>query len=471
MRSRCKVAIIGAGTAGLSALAVIRRQTEDFVIINDGPYGTTCARVGCMPSKALIEVANGLHRRQTFGDMVVGGSDHVVVDVAAVLRRVRRIRDSLVRGVLELTEDLGDRSIAGRARFAAPQAIEVNGNRIEAERVIIATGSQPIVPGAWKSLGGRVITTDDLFEQSDLPRRLAVIGLGAVGAEMAQALARLGLEVTGFDALERVAGLSDPTVSEVAATALREDLAVHLGAAAELVADGDGVRVSAGGASVFADKVLVALGRRPNIADLGLEKLGIELDERGMPPFDSSSMQIGNLPVFIAGDADARAPILHEAADDGWIAGHNAIRDTPDCFARRTRLGIVFTDPEIAVVGRRFADLRESETAIGSVSLAGQSRLRMSDSDRGVIRIYADRTTGGLIGAELCAPSGEHIAHLLALAVQQQLTVAELLRLPYYHPVVEEALRSALRAAAKETQHGRMPDLADCEHPRAAALG
>jgi dihydrolipoamide dehydrogenase len=182
-------------------------------------------------------------------------------------------------------------------------------------------------------------------------------------------------------------------------------------------------------------------------------------------------MQIGSLPVFIAGDADARAPILHEAADDGWIAGHNAVRDTPDCFARRTRLGIVFTDPEIAVVGRRFADLRESETAIGSVSLAGQGRLRMSDSDRGVIRVYADRTTGRLIGAELCAPSGGHIAHLLALAVQQQLTVADLLRLPYYHPVVEEALRSALRAAAKETHRGRMPDLADCEHPRAAALG
>lgn len=471
MRSRCKVAIVGAGTAGLAALAVVRRQTEDFVVVNDGLYGTTCARVGCMPSKALIEIANSFRRRRSFADMGIDGAEHLVADPAAVLRRVRRIRDSLVHGVLKLTEDLGDRSIAGRARFAGPQALEVNGTRVEAERIVLATGSRPIVPGAWQTLGDRLITTDDLFEQTDLPRRIAVIGLGAVGAEMAQALARIGLEVSGFDALERVAGLSDPTVSGAAVAALRKEFAVHLGATAELVTEGSGVRVNAGGASVIADKVLVALGRRPNLADLGLEKLGVALDQRGMPPFDPCTMQIGSLPVFIAGDADARAPILHEAADDGWIAGHNAVRDAPDCFERRTRLGIVFTDPEIAVVGRSFVELREGETAIGEVSLAGQSRLRMSDSDQGVIRVYAERTTGRLIGAELCAPSGEHLAHLLALAVQQQLTVSTLLRMPFYHPVVEEALRSALRAAVKDTERGRIPDLADCEHPRAAALG
>jgi len=471
MHRRCKVAIIGAGTAGLAALAVVRRQTEDFLIINDGPYGTTCARVGCMPSKALIEVANSFHRRRSFADMGIGGAEHLAVDGAAVLRRVQRIRDRLVRGVLELTEDLGNRNLAGRARFVGPQALEVNGVRIEAERIVIATGSRPVVPGAWKSLGERLITTDDLFEQHDLPRRLAVIGLGAVGAEMAQALARIGLEVSGFDALERIAGLTDPTVSDAAVAALREDFAVHLGAAAELVKDGGGVRVHAGGTSVVADKVLVALGRRPNLADLGLEKLGVALDERGMPPFNPGSMQIGSLPVFIAGDADARAPVLHEAADDGWIAGHNAVRDTPDCFARRTRLGIVFTDPEIAVVGDPFGVLRESETAIGSVCLAGQGRLRMSDADRGMIRVYLERATGRLIGAELCAPSGEHMAHLLALAVQQRLTASELLRMPFYHPVVEEALRSALRAAAKQTRSKSGPDLADCEHPQAAALG
>jgi dihydrolipoamide dehydrogenase len=186
MGRRCKVAIVGVGTAGLSALAVVRGQTEDFVIINDGPYGTTCARVGCMPSKALIEVAKGFHHRNAFANMGITGAEHLGVDVPAVLRRVRRLRDGFVQGVLRLTDGLGSRNIAGRARLLGPSAVEVNGERIEAERIIIASGSRPIVPKEWTALGDRLLTTDDLFEQADLPRRLAVIGLGAIGAEMAK---------------------------------------------------------------------------------------------------------------------------------------------------------------------------------------------------------------------------------------------------------------------------------------------
>lgn len=470
MARRFDVAIVGAGTAGLAALSVVRRQTDNFVIVNDGPYGTTCARVGCMPSKALIEVATHFHHRRAFADMGIRGAEHLAADVPAVLARVRRIRDDLVQGVLALTEGLGERNVAGRARFVGPQALEVNGTRIEAERIIIATGSRPVVPASWRALGDRVITTDALFEQPDLPRRLAVIGLGAIGAEMAQALARLGLEVSGFDALERVGGLTDPAVSESAVAALRGELAVHLGAPAELAAEGAGVRVTVAGASVVADKALVALGRRPNLDELGLENLGVAL-ERGMPPFDQRTMQIADLPVYIAGDADARAPILHEAADDGWIAGTNALRNAPERFERRARLGVVFTDPNIAVVGRPFAELEQGEAVIGEVNLEGQGRLRMSNNDRGVIRVYAERSSGRLIGAELCAPHGEHIAHLLALAVQQRLTLAELLRMPFYHPTLEEALRAALRSAAKQIPGARGADLASCEHPAAAALG
>jgi dihydrolipoamide dehydrogenase len=471
MRRRCEVAIIGAGTAGLAALGVVQRQTDDFIVINAGPYGTTCARAGCMPSKALIEVANHFNVRRSFPGMGITGSERLGADVPAVLRRVRRIRDGLVQGVVELTDRLGERKISGRARFVGANELDVDGMRIEATRIVIATGSRPMVPAKWSALADRLITTDDLFEQRDLPRRIAVLGLGGVGAEIAQALARLALEVNGFDALERVAGLTDPAVSESLVAALREEFEIHLGAPAELAAQGDGVRVSASdGASVVVDKVLVALGRRPNLDGIGLEHLGVALDERGLPPFDPLTMQIGDLPVFIAGDADARAPILHEAADDGWIAGYNATREEPECFQRRVRLGIVFTDPNVAVVGRPHGALEAATAVVGEAPLARQSRLRMSDANRGLIRVYADASSGRLLGAELCAPSGEHLAHLLALAVQQQLTLAELLRMPFYHPVVEEALRSALRGAAKQVSLAPGPDLAACEHPHAAAL-
>jgi dihydrolipoamide dehydrogenase len=463
------VAIIGAGTAGLSALSMVRKRTESFVLINDGAYGTTCARVGCMPSKALIEVAKLLHRRGLLREMGIAGGEALRADVPEVLRHVRRVRDSFVQGVLKLTADLGERNLSGRARLAGPGAIEVAGERIEAGRIIIATGSRPVVPEPWRALGDRLLTTDELFEQSDLPRRIAVVGLGAVGAEMAQALARLGLQVSGLDAAQRIAGLADAQVNAVALELLRREFAIRLGAPVELTAEGGGVRVAAAGEQIVVDKVLVALGRVPNHHGLGLETLGVKLDKRGLPPFDPRTMQIANLPVYIAGDANARAPILHEAADEGWIAAHNALRDAPACFERRVPLGIVFTDPNLATVGAR-ADELDDKAAVGEARLNGQGRLRMSDEDRGLIRVYADKASGRLLGAALCAPRGEHLAHLLALAVQRGLTVHEVLRMPFYHPVVEEALRSALRDLARQLTLEPESDLAACTSFGAGAL-
>lgn len=457
------VAIIGAGTAGLSALREVRRRTENFVLINAGEYGTTCARVGCMPSKALIEVAKAFHHRKHLSGLGIGGADRLTVDLAAVLRHVRRLRDGFVAGVLKQTEDLGERNIPGRARFVAPDILEVNGQRLRAKKIIVATGSRPVVPAPWRALGACVLTTDELFEQDTLPPRMAVVGLGAVGAEMAQALSRLGLEVTGFDTTRRIAGLTDPAVNEQAIALLRTEFAVHLGREAELTAQGNAVRVRAGDITVTVDKVLAALGRRPNLDDLGLEHLGVRLDERGLPPFDPETLQIADLPVYIAGDANAHLPLLHEAADEGYIAGYNAVREKPQCFIRRTPLAIVFTDPNIAVVGRAHETLKDGQVVIGEVDFKGQGRMRMSGEDRGLLRLYAARDTGRLIGAELCAPRGEHLAHLLALAIQAGLDVPALLRLPFYHPAAEEGLRTALRnAALKLTGVRGSPDLARC---------
>ena len=464
------VAIIGSGSAGLSALREVRKQTDNFVLINDGFYGTTCARVGCMPSKTLIEAAIAFHRCKALGSFGMSGAERLVVDIPAVLRRVRRLRDSFVAGMLKLTDEMKDHSIAGRARFLEPQVLAVGERRVHAKKIIIATGSRPVVPKEWAALGTRMLTSDDLFEQETLPSRMAVIGMGALGSEIAQALARLGIEVTGFGSDEHIAGLSDPDVNRQAVALLRAEFAIHLGQAAEPVIEGERIRVHAGNESAVADKVLVALGRRPNVDQMGIENLGVELDEHGVPPFDARSMQIAGLPVYIAGDASRHLPLLHEALDEGYIAGYNAPRNEPVCFERRVPLAIVFTDPGIAVVGQSFKTLNEDEIVIGEVDFSNQGRARMAEVNHGLLRVYAERSSDRLLGAEMCAPQGEHLAHLLALAVQRKLTVRELLGMPFYHPVLEEGLRTALRDAAGKLGGAAVPDLGYCDRLGADAI-
>ncbi|WP_295625011.1 dihydrolipoyl dehydrogenase [uncultured Nitrosomonas sp.] len=461
MNETLDVIIVGAGSAGLSALREVRKHTDRFVIINDGLWGTICARVGCMPSKALIEAANAFHRRDTFEEFGIRGSDQLTMDIPTVLQRVRRLRDDFVASTVKITDDLGKRAISGRARLLAPDRLEVNGKELRAHKIIIATGSRPIVPAPWNSLGDRLLTTDILFEQKTLPAHMAVIGMGSIGAEMAQALSRLGIKVTAFGG-NQFAGLTDPQVITTATDLLGKELPLHMGNKAELNLVHKGVQVRAGSTEVIVDCVLAALGRRPNIDNLGLETLGVPLDQHGMPSVNPSTMQVADLPIFLAGDANDQAPLLHEAADEGYIAGLNAIRSDPLCFTRRTPLAIIFTDPNIAIVGNRFQALNPAKTLIGEVHFDRQGRARVGQRNKGIQRIYADAESGRLLGAEMCAPAGDHMAHLLALAIDQSLTVQQLLRLPFYHPVLEEGLRTALRALSAQLPIVNKFDLSMC---------
>lgn len=454
---RVDVAIVGAGTAGSHAMSQARRAGKSFVLINGGPMGTTCARVGCMPSKMLIQAAALLHDRQRMAELGIRGGDGLHADIPAVLRRVRALRDDLVAGTIRgMTRPLAqDQLVEGYARLVAPDLIEVAGQRIRARRIVLATGSQPIVPRPWRAFGDRILTTDTLFEQEDLPRRMAVIGLGAIGLEMGQALARLGIEVTGFDALDHIGGIADPVIAKAALELVGQALPMHLGHQARIEPVADGLRVSAGAHAATVDKLLVSIGRRPNLDALGLADIGAPMDERGRPKIDPHTLQLGDLPIFVAGDVTGDAQMMHVAADEGRVSGFNAGRAAPDRLFRyqaKTALAIVFTDPEIVSVGARLDSLDAGTIAIGDFDFASQGRARIMARSHGRLRLYAERATGRLLGASMCAPGGEHLGHLLAWCIQQGLTVFDLQRMPYYHPTLEEGIAAAVDALARNVE-------------------
>jgi dihydrolipoamide dehydrogenase len=369
------------------------------------------------------------------------------------MRRVRALRDDLVAGTIrDIIGSLSsEQFIASNARLVGPDVVEAAGQRIRAGAIVIATGSRPIVPEPWRAFGDRILTTDALFELEDLPRRMAVIGLGAIGLELGQALARLGVEVTGFANKPQLSAIPDPVIAETARTLLGAEFPLHLGHTASIEEVPEGLRVSAGTHSVVVDKVLVCIGRQPNLDGLGLAEIGAPLDARGRPTLDPHTMQLGALPIYVAGDATGDLLIMHEAADEGRIAGFNAARQRVP-YERKAPLAILFTDPNIVSVGAHLRDLDERTIAIGEVDFARQARARVMVKNRGKLRVYGDRGTGRLLGACLCAPAGEHLGHLLAWCIQQGLTVFDLQQMPYYHPVLEEGLRTAIDSLARSVE-------------------
>jgi len=201
------------------------------------------------------------------------------------------------------------------------------------------------------------------------------------------------------------------------------------------------------------DWVLAATGRSPNVDGIGLEKTGVDCDGSGVPVFDPATGQAvgstGPTSIFVAGDASNFIPLLHEAADEGRIAGGNAARFAAGKAAtpglRRAPLGVVFTDPQIAIVGGGWGALEAGRFVVGQVSFEDQGRSRVILKNKGLLNVYADIATGRLLGAEMIGPEAEHIGHLLAWSLQNQNTIEEMLQMPFYHPVIEEGLRTALR--------------------------
>ncbi len=448
------VAIIGAGTAGLSARNQVAGLTDNYVVIDGGPLGTTCARVGCMPSKALIEVANTYHKQHLFDRYGLDMPQKLSPDYQKIMSHVRGLRDRFAGGVVRGMESWKEHFIPKQARFIDANTLDLGDEKIRAEKIIIAAGSKPFIPEPWTRYKKYLVDTDNFFELETLPKRVAVFGLGPIGIELGQALTRLGIETVAMMRRNAIGGLTDPAIQDYALQSFSDEMNIQIGTAQITGTTDDGLSVTCNDRSWTVDKVLMSLGRRPVLENLGIENAGINLDEKGLPQFDSATLQIEDLPVFIAGDVNGVRPILHEAADEGRIAGYNAMAGSVTCFEKRVPLHITFSSPNICIVGQSHARLQAGKVAFvtGETSYEHQGRAMIMGENKGRVNIYGSKKDGQLLGAEMIAPAGEHMAHLLAWAIAGKMRAQDLLAMPFYHPVLEEALRTALRRIAKVSE-------------------
>ncbi len=453
------VAVIGGGTAGLGAYRAAKLSTPNVVMIEGGPFGTTCARVGCMPSKLLIAAAEAVHQIERAPGFGIHPQGETKINGREVMDRVKRERDRFVGFVLEGVDSIPDSDkIRGYARFLDDNTLQVDDHtRIVAKRIVIATGSRPAWPTPWNELGERLVINDDVFSWDDLPRSVAVFGPGVIGLELGQALHRLGVEVKMFGVGGAVGPLTDSDIRDYATRALREEFYLDPDVKVErMQREGDRVSIryldlTGKPQEIMVDYVLAATGRRPNVDNLGLENTGLKLDARGVPVADRLTMQTSVEHIFIAGDASNQLPLLHEASDQARIAGENA-GAFPEIKSglRRSAISVVFSDPQIAMVGSTLRELNQKYGvcgcfAVGEVSFENQGRSRVMLRNKGLLHVYGEQGTGRFLGAEMIGPDAEHIAHLLAWAHQQKMTVDQMLDMPFYHPVIEEGLRTALR--------------------------
>ena len=460
------VAIIGAGTAGLTARrSALASGAKSVVMIDGGPLGTTCARVGCMPSKLLIAAADAAHHIEAASTFGVVSAGHRV-DGPAVMKRVQVERDRFAgfvqRSIAAMPEE---EVLRGWARFESPTRLQVRrldggSVTIDAKTVVIAAGTEPWIPPEFRDCHDRVLTNESVFELPDLPESIAVLGTGVIGLELGQAMHRLGVRTRLFNLSTRVGPLRDPDMQALSRQIFEAKLNLSLGIRdlrAEPVAGG--VQLSWTDEAGHAQRetfshVLAATGRRPNLERLGLDALELPRDEKGYPRFDHRTMQIGETPLFLAGDFSLERSLLHEAADEGRIAGSNAARfPEVEAQTRRTPLGIVFTEPNVATVGTPIEDLDAKLHAFGEIDYSDQGRARVMAVNEGAVRIWGDLECGRLVAAEMIGPRAEHTAHLLAWAIQQGMTVDRALEMPFYHPVIEEGIRTALQSLSKALKH------------------
>jgi dihydrolipoamide dehydrogenase len=428
-------------------------------VVEARELGGTCLNRGCIPTKAMVAGAERLHeaRRAAAYGVVVGD---VSLDFSAFMARKDAVATQLRDGVAHLLRARKVQLVAGRGTLAGPGRLALApgavlpdgsvleaGGELEGDAVILASGSEPVRMGLFDWSDPRVMTSDELLCIDQVPASLAIVGGGVIGCEFASVFSRLGTEVTVIEMLPQLLPGEDQRVGRSLQQAFKKaGIAVHVKTAVESAEGREEVVTLrlAGGAEVTAERVLVAVGRRPSSARLGYEEAGVEVGPGGFVVTDETCRTTVD-GVFAAGDVAGPPLLAHWAYHQGAIAAENAVTGSRVEVDRTLVPNCVFSSPEVASCGltEDKAKAQEAEHEVAHVRFNGNSKAVCDGDNEGFVRVVCEPGGGRVLGASLIGPHVTELVHEIALAVHSGLTLADIAGTIHAHPTLSEALGEA----------------------------
>lgn len=450
---RYNLVVVGAGTAGLISAAVGASLGAKVALIERHLMGGDCLNVGCVPSKGIIRAARALEAVRETSQFGIHLAGEVNFDFPAAMERMRRIRSEISRhdSAARYRDEFGIDVYLGDATFTGPRSIEVAGETLEFSKAVIATGARAAVPPIPGLKESGYLTNETIFTLTELPKRFAVIGGGPIGAEMAQTFRRFGSEVHLIEMAGRILPRDDEDVAELMHRRFEEEgIQIHTSTALEEVSlQGEEkiLRLS-GNRELAVDQLLIAIGRAPNVDNLGLENAGVQYDRRKGVEVNSY-LQTSNRRIYAAGDVGYMYKFTHTAEATAAIAVQNAL------FLKTKKVdGMVvpwctYTAPEVAHVGlseeSAKADGSEIRTYRHEIGETDRGRL---DGSGGFVKLHARK--GKLLGATVVADHAGEMLGELVLAIQNGLTLGDLNGVIHPYPTQAEAIKRAAAGPLKE---------------------
>lgn len=472
MSDQYDVIVIGGGPGGYVAaircaqLGLKTACVEEWINKQDKPaLGGTCLNVGCIPSKALLESSERyetiLHHNEHHGITVSDAK----IDVATMIGRKDKIVSQLTGGIAQLFQANGVEWLQGRGKLLAGKQVEVTGHdgnvsTVAAKNVIIAVGSQAIELPIAKKRDERVVDSEGALDWESTPARLGVIGAGVIGLEMGSVWRRLGSDVTVLEAAPDFLATADRDVAKAAALQFKKQgLKIQLGSMLQGVDENEDGSLTLrytdkkGDQTLEVDRLIVAVGRKPNTQGAFADDSGVQLDERGFVVADEHC-GTGVEGVYAIGDCTRGPMLAHKASEEGIAVAERIMGQKPHIDYDAIPW-VIYTDPEIAWVGKTEAQLKEAgiEYRAGSFPFAANGRAKAIDKDNGLVKVLADAKTDRILGMHIVGPYASEMIAQGVIAIETQSTSEDLARMSFAHPTVSESVHEAVLSVDGRALH------------------